>query len=159
MSLSLNRYREYFDPSSKEGIVLLNNAIYNFQSPLEGADKIALQSKDAQKLHDTVLRLATQFGYDFMIKNMPTTHVVTPGANPGDPPIITFADRINLLETYAANNIECCRRNWWWWWWWWWWWRRWWWWWCRCMMMMLWQWCMHMNTSWWNPWLCTTNIY
>ena len=109
MSLSLNR--EYFDPSSKEGIALLNNAIYNFQSPLEGADKITLQSKDAQKLHDTVLRLATQFGYDFMIKNMPTTRVVTPGANPGDPPIITFADRINLLETYAANNIERCRRN------------------------------------------------
>lgn len=111
MSLSLNRYRDYFDPSSKEGIALINNAIYNFQCPLEGADKISLQSKDAQKLHDTVLRLATQFGYDFMIKNMPTTRVVTPGANPGDPPVITFGNRINLLETYAANNIERCRRN------------------------------------------------
>ncbi len=56
--LSLNRYREYFDMSSKEGIALLNNPIYNFQSPLEGADK------------------DTQYGYDF---------IVTPGINPGDP--------------------------------------------------------------------------
>ena len=106
-------YYFYSYSSSKDGIALINNAIYNFvQCPLEGADKISLQSKDTHKLHDTVLHLATQFGYDdFMIKNMLMTCVVTPGANnPRDPPVIAFKNPINLLETYAVNNIDHCRR-------------------------------------------------
>lgn len=108
-------YYFYSYSSSKDGIALINNAIYSFiQCPLEGADKISsLQSKDTHKLHGTVLHLATQFGYDdFMIKKTLTTCVVTPGANNSrDPPVIAFKNPINLLETYAVNNIDHCRRN------------------------------------------------
>ena len=104
--MSLNIYRRYFDTTTKEGITLYNAAVNTFKSPLVGDEKISLHAKDSQKFLDTVFTLSTQYGYDFLIQNLPTTRTAVSGANVGDPQIITYGDPINLLKTYASNNVE-----------------------------------------------------
>ena len=69
---SLNRYRDYIDTSTKEGIVLYDNAITNFTSPLEAGNGIKLVPKDGPRLIETLNKLANTFGYDYMMKNVPT---------------------------------------------------------------------------------------
>ena len=103
---SLNIYRKFFDTSTKEGISLYNNAINNFKSPLADNEKITLHPKDSQVFSDIVKSLSNQYGYDFLIQNLPTTRTVINGANVGDPQTITYGNHINLLEEYAPNNVE-----------------------------------------------------
>jgi TolA-binding protein len=78
---------------------------------LDSDKKLSLTPKDAASLTNIVNRLSNQFGYDFMIQNIPTTRTVTPGANAGDPDTITFSDHLNLLESYSPNNIEHARKH------------------------------------------------
>ena len=112
---SLNRYRDFIDTSTKEGIVLYDNAITNFTSPLEAGNGIKLVPKDGPRLIETLNKLANTFGYDYMMKNVPTRRVVTTTAadTPGDPDVVTisYADRINLLENYSADNVTHCKKN------------------------------------------------
>ena len=104
MATSLNRYRTYIDNNTKEGISLFNAALYSFQNPLEDQEKLTLKPKDAAQLVNIVNRLSNQFGYDFMIQNIPTTRTVTPGANAGDPDIITFGGHRNLLNWRVSSK-------------------------------------------------------
>ena len=70
---TLNRYRDYIDPTSKEGIAMLNAAIYDFKSPLEPSERISFESnKDGLRFRETIKRLANQFGYDYIMKNVHT---------------------------------------------------------------------------------------
>ena len=108
MTTSLNIYRDYFDTSTREGIALYNAAVNNFKCPNE--EKLSLHPKDATKFVDTVSALAIQYAYDFLIEHLPTTRTVTPGVNVGDPQTITYGDHINIIETYASNNVERARK-------------------------------------------------
>lgn len=108
---TLNRFREYIDPSSKEGISLMNAAIYDFKSPLQPEERIALDSKDGVRFRETIKRLSNQYGYDYLLKNVPSTRTSTPAADPGDPPTITYGGEINLLESYSAENISLCKKK------------------------------------------------
>ena len=108
---SLNRFRQYIDNSSNEGVKLYNSALYDFKNPLDSDKKLSLTPKDAASFVNIVNRLSNQFGYDFMIQNIPTTRTITPGADPAvDPDIITFGGHRNLLESYSPNNIEFTRK-------------------------------------------------
>ena len=107
---SLNRYRDHFDTNSKEGIYLVNAAINDFKCPLPADELINLRASDAQTFISSVKRLASQYGWDFMLSNVPTVRTVTPAAIPGDPDVITFGGHINMLEHYSADNIDNCQK-------------------------------------------------
>ena len=78
----------------------------NFLSPLVGYDTITLHPKDSQVFGDTVKSLSNQYGYDFLIQNVPATCIMIDGMSVGDPHTITYVNYINLLEEYAPNNVE-----------------------------------------------------
>ena len=50
--------------------------------------------------------LSNQYRYYYLTQNAPTTCTVIDGVNEGDRQIITFGNYINLLEEYAAYNVE-----------------------------------------------------
>ena len=95
---SLNIYRKYFDPSTKEGSSLCNTALNNFKSPLVNNNKITFHPKDSQAFSDTMKNLSNQYGYDYLPQNVPTICTVIDGDNEGDPQTITFGNYINLLH-------------------------------------------------------------
>ena len=70
--MSLNRYRDYIDTLTKEGILLYDNAITNVLSPLEPDQKISLTPKNAPWLVETLNKLGNTYRFDYMIKNIPT---------------------------------------------------------------------------------------
>ena len=104
MSGQLNLYGEFIDITSSEGVTLLNNAIHNFKSPLIGALK--LSSEDAPKFIRAIRDLGSQCGYEYDLKNLPMVRTVTARANAGDPDVVTFGDRVNLLENFSDENID-----------------------------------------------------
>ena len=109
---TLNRYQDYIDPTLKEGVAMLNAAIYEFKSPLEPSERISFESnKDGLRFRETIKCLANQYGYDFIMKNVHTERSSTPAANAGDPPTITYGGEINLLESYTSDNVSFCKKR------------------------------------------------
>src|SRR5210317_1888268 len=97
---SLNRYRDYFDPSTKDGMVMYNAALVDYKSSLE--KKICLESLHASTVKSTFKRVSNLFGWDLIMSNVPTTKTETPGADEGDHPVVvTYTSPINLLETHS----------------------------------------------------------
>ena len=68
MASQLNSYRNFTDTTTKEGQALVSNAIDKYVSPLTGDDRISLSGTSFQKLKENLLRLASCFGYDYLIK-------------------------------------------------------------------------------------------
>ena len=106
---SLNIYRKYFDPSTKERISLYNTAVNNFKSLLADNNTITLHPKDLQVFSDAVKNLSNQYGYDYLTQNVSLTRTVIDGVNEGDPQTITYLNYINLLDGYTPNNTESAR--------------------------------------------------
>jgi hypothetical protein len=108
MSGRLNLYGDYIDIGTAEGVKLVNNAIHNFKSSLIGT--IKLTAEHAPKFIRAIRELGSQYGYEFDLKNLPTVRTVTASPTAGDPDIITFGNRINLLETFSDDNIDHARK-------------------------------------------------
>ena len=108
MSGRLNLYGDYIDIGTAEGVKLVNNAIHNFKSSLIGT--IKLTAEHAPKFIRAIRELGSQYGYEFDLKNLPTVRTVTASATAGDPDIITFGTRVNLLETVSGENIDHARK-------------------------------------------------
>ena len=104
----LNLYGGFINITTSEGVKLINNVIQNFKSPLIGTLK--LSSEDAVKFIWVIRDLGSQYGYEYDVKNLPTVQTVTTGANAGDPDIVTFGERVNLLETFSDENIDHARK-------------------------------------------------
>ena len=107
---SINPYRAYYDTSTREGIYLQDAAVNKFVNPLETEDRIKLCTADARTFIATIERTSRRFGYDFMITNVPTRRIETPGPNPGDPVVVTYGDHINMLEHFSSENIVHARK-------------------------------------------------
>ena len=107
---TLNRFRSYFDPETNEGIKLYNSAFNDFKCPLTKEELISLDPKNAQPFIAVVKRLARQYGYDYMVQNLPTTRVETPGLAEGDVPTFTYGGQVNMIEEYSAENIVRARK-------------------------------------------------
>ena len=107
---SINPYRGYYDTSTREGIYLQDAAVNKFINPLETEDRIKLCSTDARTFITTIDRISRRFGYDFMITNVPTHRIETPGPNPGDPVVVTYGDHINMLENFSSENIVYAKK-------------------------------------------------
>ena len=91
---------------------MLNAAIYEFKSPLEPSERISFESnKDGLRFRETLKRLANQYGYNFIMKNVHTERSSTPAANAGDPPTIAYGGAINLLESYTSDNVSFCKKR------------------------------------------------
>lgn len=91
---------------------MLNAAIYDFKSPLEPTERISFESnKDGIRFREAIKRLANQYGYDYIMKNVHTERTSTPAANAGDPPTITYGGEINLLESYTSDNVSFCKKK------------------------------------------------
>ena len=108
MSGRLNLYGDYIDIGTSEGAKLVNNAIHNFKSPLIGT--IKLNADHAAKFIRAVRELGSQYGYEYDLKNLPTVRTVTAAAVAGDPDVITFGSRVNLLEAFSDENIDHARK-------------------------------------------------
>ena len=108
MSGRLNLYGDYIDIVTSEGAKLVNNAIHNFKSPLIGT--IKLNADHAAKFIRAVRELGSQYGYEYDLKNLPTVRTVTAAAVAGDPDVITFGSRVNLLEAFSDENIDHARK-------------------------------------------------
>ena len=108
MSGSLNLYGGFIDTTTNEGVKLINNAIQNFKNPLIGT--FSLDAKDATKFTREIKDLGSQFGYEYDLKNLPTERTITAGENDGDADVLTYGERINLLETFSDENIDHARR-------------------------------------------------
>ena len=108
MSGSLNLYGDYIDISTAEGAKLLNNAIHNFKSPLIGT--IKLDADHAPKFIRALGQLASQYGYEHDLKHLPTERTVTAAADAGDPDVITYGGRVNLLESFSDENVDHARK-------------------------------------------------
>ena len=81
MSGRLNLYGDYIDIGTSEGAKLVNNAIHNFKSPLIGT--IKLNADHAAKFILAIRELASQYGFKYDLKNLPTVGTVTAGAVAG----------------------------------------------------------------------------
>ena len=108
MAFSLNLYRNYVDISTPGGVKLINSAIHQFKDPLVGT--IKLSSENAAKAIQAISTLANQYGYEYLLKNLPSEKISTPAAAAGDPAVITFGNPINLLETFSDANIQNARK-------------------------------------------------
>ena len=106
MASQLNSYRNFIDITTKEGQALLSNAIDKYVSPLTGDDRITLSGTSFQKLKETLLRLASRFGYDYLIKVINTVRTVDPAT--GD---VTYSVPINILERYSDDNVNLARKH------------------------------------------------
>ena len=69
-----------------------------------------MDAKDATKFTRVIRDLGSQFGYEYDLKNLPTERTITAGENDGDADVVTYGERINLLETFSDENIDHARR-------------------------------------------------
>ena len=102
---ALNRFQSYFDPKTKEGIYLYNSVFNNFKCPLAKEELIKFDPNNVQSFIAVVTRLACQYGYNFMVQNLPTSCLKIPGLAEGDAPIIMYAEQIYILKEYSVKNI------------------------------------------------------
>ncbi len=101
MTSFFNAYRNYIDVLTKEGLTLLSNSTDKFDCPLKDDERISLSSGgcDYQKLKDTLLCCSQQFGYQHLLNNVSTTHVVIPAV-----PVVV-ADPTAVPPVLAAVEI------------------------------------------------------
>ncbi len=124
----MSAYRNLIDVSTKEGLTLLSNATDKFDCPLKDDECISLCSggHDYQNLKDTLLHCSQQFGYQHLLNNVVTTHIVTPAiqavqANPNaNPPVlavigvlqtITYSNPIKVLEVHLDKLLDIAQKN------------------------------------------------
>ena len=107
---SINPYRAYYDTSTREGIYLQDTAVNKFVNPLEPEDRIKLCTTDARTFIATIERTSRRFGYDFMITNIPTRRIETPGPNPGVHVVVTYGGHITMLENFSPENVSHARK-------------------------------------------------
>ena len=123
MTSFLNGYRNFIDVSTREGLTLLSNATGKFDCPLKGDNCISLCSggHDYQKLKDTLLHCSQQFGYQYLLNNVPTNRVVTPAipaivadpsavppvlATAAIPALIVYLTPIKVLDVYLDKLLD-----------------------------------------------------
>ncbi len=128
MTSFLSAYHNFINVSTKVGLTLLSNAIDKFDCPLKDDERISCRSggHDYQKLKDTLLRCSQQFGYQHLLNNVVTTHVVTPAiqavqANPNaNPPVqavvgvpqsIAYFNPIKVLEVFLDKLLDIAQKN------------------------------------------------
>jgi hypothetical protein len=124
----LSAYRNFINVLTKEGLTLLSNATDKFDCLLKDDERIGLCSggHDYQKLNDTLLCCSQRFGYQHLLNNVVTTHVVTPAiqavqANPNaNPPVqavvgvpqsIAYFNPIKVLEVYSDKLLDIAQKN------------------------------------------------
>ena len=61
-----------------DAAVIFNSALHGFDSPLAESTKINLVPQDFQKLSDHLNHLGSQYGYNYLIKQAPTTQTIIP---------------------------------------------------------------------------------
>ncbi len=100
IAYQLNSYHNFIDIKTKEGHVLVSNAIDKYISPLTGDGCIFLTGTGFQKLKDNLLCLSSCFGYDYLIKAVNTVQTINAAGN------TTFSIPINMLERYFDDNVN-----------------------------------------------------
>jgi len=126
MTSYLNAYRNFIDITTKDGQALLSNATDKFERPLIGDNKISLRpgGNYYQRLKDNLTHLLQQYGYQYLLQNVPTDCTVIPAippviedlalgiaAAPGVPEAITYTNKINMLEIYSDKLLKISQKN------------------------------------------------
>jgi hypothetical protein len=117
MALSLNSYQKYIDLKSAEGLNLYKSGLHGFESPLADGQKIDLVNQDFQKLNDQMNHLGSQFGYNYVFKRVPKSHmviqaipaVVAIAADPtATPPVLAASAVAAVPEQIIFDCITTC---------------------------------------------------
>jgi hypothetical protein len=109
---SLNRYRNYIDPDTKDGILLIKAATIDFKPPVGDSFTLAPDKLEAERFISTVKDTSRAYGYDFLIKNVPSERVeTTTRADDGtETTTISFNKHINLFDAFSPDNLEICQK-------------------------------------------------
>ena len=74
---SLNCFRTYIDPSTKDGIPLIKSATIDFKSPMDDLFTPSPDKLKAERFISTIKDLSRAFGYDYLVKTVPSMRVET----------------------------------------------------------------------------------
>ncbi len=92
--------------------MLLLNATDKFESPLVVNQRISLcpGGNDFQLLKDNLVRCSQKYGYQYLLTDVATTLMVTPGVAP-DPDIITYSNPIKIVDVYDDKLLELAQKH------------------------------------------------
>ena len=105
MASQLNSYHNFIDMRTKKGQALVSNAIDQYVSPLTGDNCVSLSGPNFQKLKETLLRLSSHFGYDYLIKVINTVRTVDETGH------VIYSAPINMLDRYSDDNVSLARKH------------------------------------------------
>jgi hypothetical protein len=108
----LNPYRNFINVSMKDGLKLLSNATDKFESPLVGDQRINLcpGGNDFHLLKDNLKQCSQKYGYQYLLTDIATTRMVTPGITPA-PDEITYSNPIKIMDVYDDKLLELAQKH------------------------------------------------
>ena len=109
---SLNRFRNYIDPSTKDRILLIKSATIDFKSPVDDLFTLSPDKLNAERFISTVKDLSRAFGYGYLVKTVPSIRVETivTADNGTRTTTISYGKHINLFDTFSPENLEICQK-------------------------------------------------
>ena len=105
---TLNRFRQYIDPDTKDGLLLIKAATIDFKSPVEKLFTLSPDGLEAERFISAIKETSRTFGYDYLVKNVPGLRVETvETADDGtDTTVISYEKHVNMLTAFSPDNIE-----------------------------------------------------
>ena len=107
---SLNQFQSYIDPSTKDGILLIKPATINVKSPVDNLFTLGPDKLEAEKFISTVKDISRAFGYDYLVKTVPSMRVETivTAADGTYTTTILYSKHINLFNAFSPDNLKMC---------------------------------------------------
>ncbi len=92
--------------------MLLLNAADKFESPLVGNQQISLcpGGNNFQLLNHNLMQCSQKYGYQYLLSDMATTRMLTPGVAP-DPDIITYLNPIKIMDVYDDKLLNLAQKH------------------------------------------------
>jgi hypothetical protein len=108
----LNPYHNSLNVLTKDGQTLLLNATDKFESPLVGNQRISLHpgNTNFQLLKDNLTGCSQKYGYQYLLTDVATTWMITPGIAP-NPDIITYLNPIKIMDAYDDKLLELAQKH------------------------------------------------
>ena len=109
---TLNRFRQYIDPDTKDGLLLIKAATIDFKSPVEKLFTLNPDGLEAERFISAIKETSRTFGYDYLVKNVPGLRVetVVEEDDGTDTTVISYEKHINMLTAFSPDNIETARK-------------------------------------------------
>ena len=108
----LNPYHNSLNVLTKDGQTLLLNATDKFESPLVENKRISLHpgNTNFQLLKDNLTGCSQKYGYQYLLTDVATTWMITPGIAP-NPDIITYLNPIKIMDAYDDKLLELAQKH------------------------------------------------